>query len=141
MASTTVAYRAQDGRMTIDVNGNKTLAATDQGIIQNVIADAVTMTLPATANGLAFTVRNGGVPKTSAPAGTGASGTILVTVAPAAADAVAGNNFVATINKGAQNTKATSIVGDEITVRGTGTAGVTAWQLSNPVIGVWARVA
>lgn len=140
MASTTVAYRAQDGRLTIDVNGNKTLASTDQGIIQNVIADAFTITLPATAIGLAFTVRNGGVPKTNAPAGTGNNGTVLVVVAPQAADAIAGNGFAATVNKGAQNTKATSVVGDEIAVIGTGTAGVTAWQIARPVVGIWVRV-
>lgn len=141
MASTTVAYRAQDGRQTIDVNGNKTLASADQGIVQNVIADAITITLPATVNGLSFTVRNGGVPKTNAPAGTGDSGTVLVKLAPNALDAIAGNGFTTIVNKAAQNTKLTAIVGDEITVNGSGTAGVTAWNIDQAVIGVWAKEA
>lgn len=49
-----------DGRQYVDVTSNKTLAATDAGVVQNVIVDGITVTLPATANGLSFTVRNGG---------------------------------------------------------------------------------
>ena len=127
-------------RNSVDVTGNKTLAATDQGIVQNVIADAAVITLPSTANGLCFTIRNGGVKVTNGPAGTGSNGTVLVAVSPAAADAIAGNGFTATVNKDALNTKATSQVGDEITIVGTGTAGVTAWQ-TQECIGIWAREA
>lgn len=142
MASTTVAYKLPDGRQAIDVNVNKTLAATDQGIVQNVIADNVVITLPSTSNGLNFTVRNGGLPVTSGPAGAVSDGGVLVAVSPAAADAIAGNGFTATVNKDALNTKATSRVGDEITVRGTGTAGVTAWQIDSArLVGTWAREA
>lgn len=127
-------------RISVDVTGNKTLTAADQGIVQNVTVDAAVITLPATAAGLTFTIRNGGVKVTGGPAGTGADGSVGLTVAPQAADAVAGNGFTATVNKGAVNTKATSQVGDEITLQASGTAGVSAWNIEN-LIGTWARVA
>lgn len=140
MASTTTAYKLPDGRQAIDVNVNKTLAAIDQGIVQNIIADAIVVTLPATVVTLNFTVRNGGVPKASGPAGSGADGSVLVAVSPAAADGISGNGFTATVNKDALNTKTTANVGDEITLIGSGTTGVTAWNLRN-VSGIWAREA
>jgi hypothetical protein len=139
MASTTTPYALPDGRLAIDVSANKTLAASDQGIVQNVIADAKVLTLPSTAATLAFTVRNGGLPVTSGPAGTGANGTVLVALSPAAADAIAGLGFTATINKDAFNTKATSHVGDELTVVGSGTAGTGAWNVQANTKGIWAR--
>lgn len=141
MANMTTPYRLNDGRQAVDLDSAKTLAATDQGIVQNVIADGVTVTLPSTATALVFTVRNGGVKKTGSATGTGDDGSALVVLAPTAADAVAGNGFTATANKGASNTKATSRTGDEISVIGSGTAGVTAWNINRGVIGVWARVA
>lgn len=128
-----------DGRVSVDVSTNKTLTAADSGIVQNVVADGITITLPSTALGLEFTVRNGGAKVNSGgPAGAVSDGSVLVTVAPAAADGFTGNGFTATINKAALNTKATSNVGDEIRFSGTGTAGVTAWVLG-AVKGVWVR--
>ena len=44
------------------------------------------------------------------------------------------------INKKALNTKATSVVGDEIAVNGSGTNAATAWNITR-VIGIWAREA
>lgn len=129
-----------DGRQYVDVSSNKTLASTDAGIVQNVTVDGVVVTLPATADGLAFTVRNGGDNPANTPTGAVSDGSALVVVAPAAADGVAGNGFTAAVNKGASNTKVTSKVGDEVTVLGNGTTGVTAWTLLN-VKGTWARVA
>lgn len=125
----------------VDVTTNKTLTAADQGIIQNVVVDGLTITLPSTAAGLGFTIRNGGA-KISAngPVGAVANKGVLVKVAPAAADAIAGNGFTATVNKAALNTKATSVVGDQITVYGSGTAGVSAWNLRS-VTGTWVREA
>lgn len=123
----------------VDVTTNKTLTAADQGIIQNVVVDGLTITLPSTAAGLGFTIRNGGA-KISAngPAGATANKSVLVTVAPAAADAIAGNGFTAVVNKAALNTKATSQVGDQITLEASGAAGVSAWNLSR-VVGTWVR--
>lgn len=140
MASTTTAYKMQDGRQAIDVNANKTLVAADQGIVQNVIADAIVVTLPSTAAGLNFTVRNGGVPKTSGPAGSGDNGSVLVAVSPAAADGISGNGFTAAVNKDALNTKLTANVGDEISLLASGTAGVAAWNVRH-ALGTWAREA
>lgn len=129
-----------DRRVSVDVTTNKTLTAADAGIVQNVTVDGVVVTLPGTADGLVFTIRNGGDNPANTATGAVADGSCGVSVSPAAADAIAGNGFTATINKDAINTKATSKVGDEITVVGNGTAGVTAWTISN-LIGTWAREA
>lgn len=141
MANSTTLYVGADGRTQVDVTENKTLTAADNGIVQNVIADAITVTLPSTALGLAYTIRNGGVPASSSVGmGTGADASALVTVAPASADGISGLAFSAATNKAALNTKATSRVGDEITLLGTGTAGVTGWNVLRAK-GVWARAA
>jgi len=129
-----------DGRVSVDVAANKTLVAADSGIVQNVTVDGVVITLPSTADGLSFTIRNAGDAPTGAAAGTGADGSAAVSVSPAAADGITGNGFTAAINKDAINTKATSKVGDEITVNGNGTAGVTAWTITS-IRGTWAREA
>jgi hypothetical protein len=130
---------ATDGRVSVDVSTNKTLVAADSGIVQNVVADGITITLPSTALGLEYIVRNGGAKVNSGgPAGAVSDGSVLVTVAPAAADGFTGNGFTAAVNKAALNTKATSNVGDEIRFSGTGTAGVTGWVLG-AVKGIWAR--
>lgn len=133
-------YPSDRRPVSVDVSSNKTLTAADCGIVQNVIADGITVTLPATADGLEFIVRNGGKPVTSGPAGSGANGSVLVTLAPVAADGFTGNGFTAAVNKAALNTKATSLVGDQIRVVGNGTTGVTAWTIAE-VIGTWARAA
>lgn len=137
MANSTTLYVAPDGRTSVDVTENKTLALTDQGIVQNVITDAITVTLPSTAAGSTFTVRNGGVPKSGAPAGTGDDFSCLVTLAPAAADKIQGNAFTAADNKAALNTKATARIGDELLIVGDG---VDGWNIIR-VKGVWARAA
>lgn len=140
MANQTTPYRGSDGRMYLNIDTSKTLAATDNGLVQNVIADAITITLPATAVGLAFTVRNAGAAaSTAVGAGTGVNGSVLVKVSPNASDQIAGNAMTAADNKAIQNTKATSVVGDEVTLIGDGTAGV-GWNVER-IIGTWAREA
>lgn len=141
MANSTTVYRGQDGRMWVDVTENKSLVAADSGIVQNVIADAITLTLPTSAAatvGATFIARNGGVPKTSGPAGTGDNGSALVTLAPVSADGITGNAFTAATNKAALNTKATSQVGDEIQVVGSGVTSAAAWFIQS-VKGTWVR--
>ena len=69
----------------VNVTGAKTLAAADQGIVQNVTATA-TVTLPATAASQTHTVR------------VGAPG-ITVTVSPNSADQIIGNGFTAADDK------------------------------------------
>ncbi len=137
MANSTTLYRGQDNRIWVDVTENKTLALADNGIVQNVLTDAITVTLPATTAGAAFTVRNGGAKISGAPVGALSDQSNLVTIAPNASDQIAGNAFTAADNKAALNTKATARVGDEVTLIGDGTNG---WNLLN-VKGVWARAA
>lgn len=135
MANSTTIYQLPDGRNALDVTENKTLDLTGCGIVQNVVTDGITITLPATTAGASFTVRNGGVAKTSGPAGTGDDFSCLVTVSPNASDKIQGNSFSASDDKDALNTKATARVGDEIQLTGDGTDG---W-LVRQVKGTWAR--
>lgn len=124
----------------VDVTTNKTLTAADCGILQNIKADGITITLPATALGLSFIIRNGGAPVTNGAPSTASDGSVLVTVAPNSADGFSGNGFTATVNKAALNTKATSKHGDYIRILGTGTTGVTGWIIQE-ALGTWARQA
>ncbi len=137
MANSTTLYRGQDNRTWVNVTEAKTLALADCGIVQNVIADNVTVTLPATTAGAQFIVRNGGVAPSGGAAGAVSDASALITVAPNASDQIAGNAFTAADNKAALNTKATARVGDEIKLTGDGTNG---WCVSE-VKGVWARAA
>jgi hypothetical protein len=108
------------------VTANKTLDEGDNGVVQIVTADAKTITLPSTVVGTSYTIVNGG-----------ADGTILVTVAPAAADKIMGNGFTSADNKAALNTKATAKRGDYIKLLGDG---VNGWMVV-AVQGTWARAA
>lgn len=130
-------YTLSDGRLAVDVDSNKTLAATDQGVVQNVIDDSAVISLPATAVGLSFTVRNGGEPKENAAPGTGDDGSVEVAVSPVAADQIAGLGITAADNKDLLNTKATARVGDEVQLIGNGAAG---WSVAGAK-GTWAREA
>ena len=144
MANSTTLYTGSDGRISVDVTENKSLVAADAGIVQNVITDAITVTLPTSAAatvGATFIVRNGGVPASSSVGmGTGADGSVLVKVAPVAADGISGAAFTASTNKAAQNTKATSKVGDEIVLVGSGVTSAAAWFVQR-LKGTWAREA
>lgn len=117
---------ARSNEKTVTVSTNKTLAAADAGIVQVVDTDGVVITLPATATGLVFKIRNGG-----------ADGAVGVSVSPNAVDLLQGNGFTAADDKDAINTKATAKKGDEITVVGNGGTG---WTLHD-VVGVWNRQA
>ena len=137
MANQTTVSQYIDGRPSLDLDTSKTLAITDCGVVQNVIADGIVITLPATVAGYTFTIRNGGVKKTGGPRGTGDDGSVLVAVSPAAADLIAGLAVAGVDNKDALNTKVTARVGDEITLVGDG---VNGWMVTN-VKGVWAKEA
>lgn len=110
------------GRNSVAVTENKTLAAADQGIVQSVTADA-TITLPATAADLTFTIRNASE-----------VGGVTVNVSPAAADQLIGNGFTPADNKDAINA---GEFGEEITVVGNGTTGYHITE----VVGEWTREA
>lgn len=133
------AYRGPDGRLWVNVTEAKTLAAADSGIVQNVIYANGVITLPATATVGCWTIRNGGVPVTSGPAGSG-SNENLISVDPNASDTVAGLNVSGTSADGKmlQNTAATARVGDEITILNTG---ATDGGIVLETKGTWAREA
>lgn len=126
-----------DGRPFANVSTNKTLALTDCGTVQNVVADNITITLLATIAGATFTIRNGGVAPTGGPVGAVADQELLVSIAPNASDQVAGLGFTATDNKAILNTKATAKAGDELTLVADATNG---WVITN-ARGTWARAA
>lgn len=135
MANSTTLYRGQDGRVWVDVTENKTLALADCGIVQNVLTDAITITLPATAASLNFTIRNGGDADASAAVGSGYNGSMAVNVSPAAADKISGYALTPADNKDLINTKATAKVGDEVSLLADGTDGYTVTEIK----GTWAR--
>ncbi len=138
MANSTTVYSLPDGRRAIDVTEAKTLAITDQGIVQVVKYDNAVITLPSTVVGYSFTIANGGVPKTSGPTGTGDNGSAKVSVSPAALDLIAGGEIAtAADDKDYINTKATARVGDEVRIVGNGTTG---WNVVGQK-GIWAREA
>lgn len=130
------AYRLPDGRMAVNVTEAKTLAAADSGYVQNVIYANGAVTLPATAVHGTFIIRNGGVPISGGPSGTGDDGN-LITVTPNASDNVEGGvDGTATDGKPFENTAATARVGDEITVIN---SGLTAGGMASGVKGIWVR--
>ncbi len=136
MANSTTQYVGSEGRQTLDVTENKTLDLTGCGVVQNVITDAITVTLPATSAGAYFIIRNGGAAITSGgPSGATSDASVLVTVSPNASDKIQGNGFTAADDKDALNTKATAKVGDEIRIVGDGTDG---WLITH-VKGTWVR--
>lgn len=137
MANPTTLFTLPDGRRAVNVTENKTLAAVDGGVVQNVITDAITITLPSTADGLAFTVRNGGDNPANTPSGAVADGSVAVNLSPAAADLITGVLATPVDNKDLINTKATAKVGDEVTVIG---GDANGWNITS-IKGIWAREA
>lgn len=106
------------------VTGNTTLTASDSGkFIMCDAADCV-ITLPATQDGLTYTVITNVL-----STGTGTS------VSPAAADKIMGMGFTAADDKDAINTGATDVGGDYIKLVGDGSLG---WYIVEAK-GIWAR--
>lgn len=134
----TLAYVGNDGRLWVDVTEAKTLVAADSGYVQNVIYASGVCTLPATAVQGVWTIRNGGVPKTSAPAGTGDNGN-GISVDCDSNDTIIGFNVAdgASANgKALVNTAATAHVGDEVEI--TSVASTNGPYLT-AMKGVWLR--
>jgi hypothetical protein len=137
----TTAYVGNDGRLWVDVTEAKTLTAADSGYVQNVIYANGVVTGPAAATNGLYIIRNGGVPVTNGPAGTGDDGN-LISFDPAAADTIIGFNVAdgtSADGKQLNNTAATAKVGDEITVRYE--AGSTNGPVIESIKGIWAREA
>lgn len=146
MANPTTPYVGQDGRLWINVTENKTLAATEFGWVQNIIADGLTLTAPASATVLAgaeIVLRNGGVPATSGAAGTGDDGSVGFIVTPASGDGVTGNGFTAAVNKGVTYVKTGGKVGDEITLASGAANTAKAWNVAEVkgALANWTRTA
>ena len=92
---------------------NLTLDVEDVGKIIDVDTDAKVITLPATAIGLLFVIRNAGA----------ADGAVAVTVSPQAGDKIMGANLAGVDDKDTINTKATAVVGDYTVLRADGVSG------------------
>lgn len=113
-------FRQLDANVTVEtITADRTLTAADSSKVFLIGTDALTVTLPASVEGLAFTFIN-----------TGADGAVLVKVSPVAADAIHGTTNASTNvvlsgvdNKAVQNTKATATTGDMITLVADGTEG------------------
>jgi hypothetical protein len=111
----------------VDVTGDKTLAEGDNGVIQNVTVTGKVVTLPATAAGYQYIVRNGGQGATE--------GKVTVTISPNASDKIMGNGYTSADNKDIINTLGNGsdyvkLVGD----------GVNGWVVSE-ARGTWTREA
>lgn len=133
MANTTTPAVDNSGRYTLTIDTAKTLASTDCGVVQNCIK-TVTITLPATVVGYYFIIRNAGA-AAGGTSGSGANGTVTITVQPNASDQFIGLGFTATDNKQAINTLGT--VGDELQVVGDG---VNGYMVASSK-GTWTRQA
>lgn len=108
------------------ITTNRTVTNAESGI--NLIADAVdlTVTLPATVEGMLVTVT---VKTISASTG--------VSISPNASDKIMGGGITPADDKDLINTAATDAVGDTVTLLGDG---VDGWIIINK-IGTWARQA
>lgn len=134
------AYVGPDGRLWVNVTEAKTLAAADSGYVQNVIYANGVVTGPAAATTGFFTIRNGGVPVTSGPTGTGSNGN-LIAFDPASGDTLIGFNVAdgtSADGKQIQNTAATAKVGDEVSVAYTANAN---GPCVTEIKGVWVKEA
>ncbi len=105
---------------------NATLAEADSGKPVFVMADGITITLPATVVGMTFIIVNGMD-----------DGTCLVTIAPNSADKIMGMGVTSADSKKFWNTKATAKKGDFIKLLGDGANG---WFVQE-VRGTWAKEA
>lgn len=146
MANATVPYVGPDGRLWIDVSATKTFSATEFGWVQNIIADGLTLTLPASATvlgGSSIILRNGGVPATGGAPGTGSDGTVGFVVTPASGDGVTGNGFTAAADKGITYVKASGKVGDEMQLLAGGANTAKAWNVGRVLgkLANWTRTA
>lgn len=113
------------------ITASKTLVATDSGKTFLIGTDALVITLPSTAAGLKYTFIN-----------SGADGNNIITISPAAADAIHGTITLAasvvelsgTDDKDLINTKASATTGNSVTIVGDGSVG---WYVVGST-GIWA---
>lgn len=116
------------------VSADVTLSYENNNGIFLVDTDAKTITLPATKKGIKYTFVN-----------VAAAGAAKITISPQAVDGIAGTLTLAativtrpgTVDTDLVNTKATTTVGNSVTIVGTGVTGVTAWIIVSST-GIWA---
>lgn len=137
MANMTVPYQLADGRMALDIDTSKTLAAGDSGIVQNLIADALVITLLASAStnvGFEAIVRLGGARVSGLPKGAVSDSSQGAVITPASGDGVTGGAWTAAINKGVTFTKGSgqtgSKTGDEVRMTAGGANTAAAWMVN-----------
>ena len=106
------------------VASNKTLDVQDCGKEMYVTADAITITLPATATEFHFVIVNGMN-----------DGDCLVTVSPNASDLITGPDYAGTDDKDWENTKATARAGDRIELAFRTATGYVVTKL----VGTWTQ--
>ena len=117
-----------------EITADKTLTVEDSGKVFLIGTDALTITLPSTVAGLEYKFVN-----------SGAAGNNIITVSPQAADGIAGTITLAssvvarvgTVDTDLVNTKATSKLGDSVSICGTGVAGTSAYIIDGST-GIWA---
>lgn len=116
------------------ITASKTLTSSDSGKVFFIGTDALVITLPSTELGLSYTFIN-----------SGADGNNIITISPAADDAIYGsiaNAAADSVSGGVDdkdiiNTKATANNGDRITLVADGSGG---WYIADGV-GIWASEA
>jgi hypothetical protein len=116
----------QDNRRYINVSATKTITDAESGQVQNVIADAKVLTLPAAAAGKVITIRIGGVPA-GGPIGSGANKSVGVSIV----GTVCG---LGTASGTLTGTKASLNAGDEIKLVG----GAAIWYVDHAKGNGWA---
>lgn len=118
----------------IVITEDTTLRVEDSGRTFTIATDALTISLPETGSGLEYTFIN-----------TGAAGNNIIVVSPVGADGIAGVITLAMAvvtllgvpGQDLVNVKATSQLGNAMTIVGTGITGNTAWLIKYST-GIWA---
>lgn len=127
----------------VTVSGNKTLAAVDSGVVQQITGDAGVITLPAAAAGLVgmtVVIEVAGKPVTNGPAGTGTNKSTGFSVSPAAADGITGGGLATpVVNKDFVYAKATANIGDRLVLICSGVTGTGAWYVREISGSGWTR--
>lgn len=129
-----VGYGYTETQIVETITANRTLTAEDAGKTFHIATDALTVTLPPTIKGFRATFVN-----------MGAAGNNIITIAPVAADGICGTitlassvvTRVGTVNTALVNTKATSTLGNTVTIIGSGVTGTKAWSIESST-GIWA---
>lgn len=138
-ATVTVPIQEQYTKPLVDgspvlLTNDYTITAADNGKTFLIATDAKVITLPATIADFEVTIIN-----------SGAAGNNIVTIAPVAADGIAGTitlaasivTRVGTVNTALVNTKASSTFGNAVKLIGTGVTGTGAWFITAST-GIWA---